>query len=240
MTDAALFFTAYDRSNYLSEALASWRQVRGFYDWPVVAMIEPSYSQQKMVELFEELEHPNLKIIVNPKRYGVLHHPWVGFQTLFDRYNFVVRAEDDLIVSTDILEYFEWANQEYRNQEYISCVNAFTFGSGDSSQIEERTLFNPLIWGTWRDRWTGFMRSTWDHDYSTNNGTPGVQAGWDWNLNRIIPERNMKVVSPLASRVQNIGVIGTHSLPENFETAVSFEQFRDPTTYVLEKPMVQI
>jgi hypothetical protein len=93
-------------------------------------------------------------------------------------------------------------------------------------------LFNPLIWGLWKDRWVDVVRDTWDHDYSTYNGTPGNQAGWDWNLNtRVIPNLGLKCSLPLQSRVSHIGVVGTHGRIENFKETPSFVADRDPVEY---------
>ena len=230
----ALFFTAYDRPEYLKTTLESWRNVRGFYDWPVYAMIEPSPRSQECADIFLELEHPNLQLSTNPRVYGVLHHPWVGFKRLFDRYNFVVRAEDDLIVSEDILEYFDWAQKHYRGSEDVAAVIGFTREDGPDDEVHKLPKFDPWIWGTWRNRWKGFMEETWDHDYSTNNGQPGVQAGWDWNLDtRLYPALGLKSIFPASSRVQNIGAYGTHAMPQDFAGSLSpsFRLDRAPVAY---------
>ena len=223
----ALFITAYDRPEYLRQALASWKNVRGLEDWHVVARIEPGRHTGEIYDLFwhfgEETGHPSLDIIVNPKRLGVLHHPWVGFEHLFETHDFVVRAEDDLRVSDDILEYFSWA-QGVDNPEVVT-IHGYTMTDGDPDEVQVRRDFNPLVWGTWRAFWQDLIGPTWDHDYSTNNGTPGVQAGWDWNLNtRILEEHQLMSIYPMASRVDNIGIHGTHSTPDNYFTSPSFQE----------------
>ena len=237
----AIFLTAYDRPEYLREALESWKNVRGQENWHFVAMIEPSPVGSEVVQMFEEFlkqsGFPTYQILVNPQRYGVLHHPWVGFERLFmaSNFDFVVRAEDDLRVSTDTLEYFEWASEQWQDNPSVATVNAFTYAThGTANDVQLCPVFSPLVWGTWRDRWADWMSRTWDHDYSTNNGTPMEQAGWDWNLNtRLFPQMGLHAAFPLASRVDNIGLVGTHSTPENYSTSDSFQLDHGAVSYRL-------
>jgi hypothetical protein len=224
----AIFITAFDRPHLLDRTLESWDSVRGIKDWAFVFRIEPSHHTEENKRLVREFvsrnELPYHEMIVNPHVHGVLHHPWVGFTELFRDFNFVVRSEDDLCVSDDILEYLTWAELTFRARPEVATIHAYTDADGHSpSAVNVLPEFNPWVWGTWRDRWNDVIGPTWDHDYSTFNGSPGNQSGWDWNLNtRIFPARGLHGVVPRMSRVDNIGVQGTHSTPENFRTAPSF------------------
>lgn len=229
----AVFITAYNRLPYLQQVLHSWQSVRGLEDWHFVAMIEPSPVQEQVKEEFELFAAQNgltdYEILINPERFGVLHHPWVGFERLFndEGYDFVVRAEDDLVVSSDILEMFDWSAHRYESVEQVAAVNGFSITDGREGQVSLSPKFSPLNWGTWRGRWNDLLRDTWDHDYSTFNGVKGNQAGWDWNINtRVLPEAGMLCVVPDQSRVQNIGMHGTHAVPEDFIQAGNFSSFR--------------
>lgn len=224
----ALFITSYDRPDYLRETLASWESVRGLERWRVIARIEPSECSEELrgmfQSFFEKLNHPDFEIMVNPQCYGVLHHPWVGFEQLFRFHDFVVRAEDDLVVSDDILEFFEWASEAYRDDKQVATVHVFTHEEGVPEGTTLATGFSPWVWGTWRDRWRELLGPTWDHDYSTFNGFPGNQSGWDWNINtRLFPAQDLRSVAPCVSRSNNIGVTGVHGTADNFVTLPNFK-----------------
>ncbi len=227
----AIFLTAYNRPDLLAKTLDSWEKVRGLEDWAFVGRVEPSDvardNRNVFKDFFDRTGIPFHEIVINPELYGVLHHPWVGFEELFKDFSFVVRAEDDLRVSDDILDYFTWAELTFRRTPEVATIHGYQERPGSTSEggVEVLPKFNPLVWGTWDTVWAEVMRDTWDHDYSTFNGSPGHQAGWDWNLNtRIFPELGLKGVYPRMSRVDNIGVWGTHSHPGNWSTA---ETFRD-------------
>lgn len=232
----ALFLTAYNRPDLLDRTMRSWELVRGVTDWPFFVRIEPSPVQEECVRIVREslmrTGHQHAAVSVNPELYGVLHHPWVGFEHLFQIYEFVVRAEDDLCVSDDILEYFDWASEYYRIDKEVATIHAYSDGPGEDPAVVHvlPTYANPLVWGTWKNYWQSVIGPTWDHSYSTYTDVPGKNSGWDWNLNlRVFPEHGLWGAVPEMSRVDNIGVHGTHSTTENFRTAESFHPHYDRT-----------
>lgn len=224
----ALFFTAYDRMDYLRQTLKSWESVRGIQDWDVTFRIEPGPRQEEARHQFETFAARvglvDYDLIINPERLGVLEHPYVGFNDLFQRFNFVVRAEDDLLVSDDILEYFSWAADTYEHDIDVATINAFSKVSGQDDKVFRQQRFNPWIWGTWKHIWDRLLEPTWDHDYSTFNGVPGVESGWDWNIDtRLLARNGYSAIYPENSRVQNIGLWGIHGTPDNLLTAASYK-----------------
>lgn len=233
----ALFFTAYDRMDYLRQTLRSWESVRGLQDWHVVFRIEPGPRQDDAQHLClsfaARTELTDFEIIVNDRVLGVLHHPYVGFNELFRDYDFVVRAEDDLLVADDILEYFTWASETYEHDIDIATINGFSkFGADDDAEVYRLQRFNPWLWGTWKYIWDRFLEPHWDHDYSTFNGSPGVEAGWDWNIDtRLFPRHGYLAIYPWNSRVQNIGLWGVHGTPDNIQISKSFKPEFGPQDY---------
>ena len=230
-----LVFTAFNRPYYLTQTVASWNGVRNLKQWNATFFIEPSDRQVEVSNIAMNL-NTTVTAIVNPEVQGVLVNPWNALNHAFEvnEADFVVLAEDDVIVSQDTLEMFEWTSEEYSTAKNMLCVNAFSqLGGPKANQLIRSQKFSPLIWGVWRRQWFDYLRDTWDKDYST--GKPdGSEAGWDWNINRILVTENLNVLQPLQSRSDHIGKHeGTHMTPELFETSrgVDFVQTRGRQRY---------
>ena len=160
------------------------------------------------------------------RRIGVSRNPHRHLDALFgEGFDFVARTEDDLLVADDVLRLLNHCADAYRDDPAVAVVCAFSRAAAgaDPALLHRTPAFIPWLWGTWAHRWHGLIGPTWDRDYSTWNDSPGFESGWDWNLNtRVLPAHRLTTVAPLASRVQNIGVVGQHGTAENHETAPSF------------------
>jgi hypothetical protein len=229
-----LVFTAYNRPDYLVPTITSWNGARNLRSWNTAFFIEPSDVQGTVADMALALD-TEVTIHQNETLQGVLVNPWNAINTAFESgSDFVVLAEDDVIVSQDTLEYFEWASIEYETSHQILCVNAFSdLGGPKANQVIATGHFNPPIWGVWRNRWDQYLRDTWDKDYSTGN-PDGSEAGWDWNINRIVQNHEFHVLHPVQSRSNHIGLFGTHMTPDLMETSqgVGFEQIRGRQRYI--------
>jgi hypothetical protein len=229
-----LVFTAYNRPDYLQTSVTSWNAARNLRQWNATFYIEPSDVQTTISNIAMQLE-TNVTTVINPEQLGVLVNPWTALNTAFENgADFVVLAEDDVVVSSDILEYFEWASEEYSTSYDVLTLNAFSrIGGNKANQIMRDASFSPLIWGTWRNRWEDTLRDTWDKDYSSGN-EDGSEAGWDWNINRILADQQKVVIKPLQSRADHIGeFFGTHMTPDLYETSrgIDFTQTRGRQRY---------
>lgn len=228
-----LVFTAYNRPRYFEEVLYTWAQVRGFRDWNPVVFLEPSDQAARMGTLARLAGVP---VHRNDRRLGVLTNPWTALDTAFaDGADFVVLAEDDLLPSSDALEYFTWAATEHAGTDVIAVCAASLAPCAAPEQEHHVTLsgtFCSQLWGTWASTWAELLRDTWDHDYSS--GSPH-EAGWDWNIyRRLVPGR--RVLHPVASRVTHIGRFGgQHTTEATFPASQlpTYVQHRSTGTYRL-------
>jgi len=203
----------------LKQALASWEAVRGIENWSFVFMVEPSDRKQEMLDVINDSSLPNKTVVENNIRFGVLSNPWAGMNWAFEHgADFAFIAEEDVIVSDDILEYVEWCCEVFRDQESCIgvCANNRVAAPQDPAQVAQVQRFDPLGWGTWKDCWSSYLRDSWDHGYSS-----GSPSGWDHNINlRILPKLNKFFAFPFVSRSDHIGrQEGQHMVEENYEAS---------------------
>ena len=237
--------TVNERPDYLRQTLESWQRVRGQESVAFVFMVEPSDVEAQNIALITSTGLGNhlSGTYLNSNRLGPLSNPFAGLLEVFTAgHSYAVVADDDMLVSTDLLEFHQWAAAELRfRDEYLTVCSESPSplrATGLDDYVVDAPELGSLGWATWRDRWEGLIRDTWDHDYST--GLPnGAEAGFDWNLRRILKARTAAgdtwrtSLRPVESKVQHIGrERGTHCTPEMFPatTRPSFVEDRSPFT----------
>lgn len=227
----AIVFTVFDRPEFLEPTLESWLNVEYLDQYDIFFKVEPSEKNNEVLNIIKNFSYKSgkdVKIMLNSTRRGVLLNPWEAIDLLVNKfsYDFFILAEDDLIVSNDILNYFNQAIHKYSSQENVLCICSMNDTDlNDEYVFQEVDSFRVLVWGTWASKWNNYLRDTWDKDYSS--GIDGGPSGWDWNISlRVIPQNNLICIAPSTSRVQHIGSHGTHVLPENYEST-RLKTFKD-------------
>lgn len=231
----AVVMTLWRRPGYTRKALQSWAGVRGVDELrSFTAYIDPSDRQAEIVQLCETAGRD---AVVNSERYGVSCNPEFSMKRGFESgAQFVIIADDDMLVSEDTLEYFRWAATEFEKDERVAGVCAHTPEPAPADSAVDAVQLLPRyrcwIWGTWQPEWKTVFEPNWDRDYSS-----GEPAGYDWEFDlRTIPRLKKTCAFPLASRTQNIGRFeGVHAGPGDYQNTVnpSFREEREPVAYRL-------
>jgi hypothetical protein len=237
----AVTFTVNDRPKYFEQVLESWSAVRGKEDVAFFFSCEPSdwalnngRSAQLAADWLKQNKVLASRVSHNSRQFGAGHNPYVALQRGFGGWlDYVILAEDDLLVSDDILEYHKWAATEYVDDDEIATVHSwrqYPPEGASFSAVERLSPFaDSLVWGTWRDRWP-LLEANWDHDYNTGVGN---YRGWDWHFRlRLLPAHGKVSLYPQISRVQNIGEEGTHT-PKGADIPIAedFSLHREPTEF---------
>jgi hypothetical protein len=220
-----IVFTVGGRMPYLLETLTSWSLVRGISQATMIFLVEPGQDRGSMRAAKEAVDQcldarlmaRRALVMLNPEHRGVLANPWHAMEAGFAMSDFVILAEEDTPVSSDVLEYFDWASREYAGDVRTWAVCAHQIGAplGDESTVIRSAHFSPVVWGTWGHAWRRWIRDSWTFDYSHN--------GWDWNLNRLMAQNDGQVIIPARSRSQHIGREGgAHCTADMFADTVSW------------------
>ena len=143
-----------ERPGYLAEVLASWRRARGVADWPLTVLLEPGTRAQECREVVADT-FPSAAVVVHPERLGVLANPHRALATAFEHHGaaFAVLAEEDIVVSDDVLEFFAHAAVTYRDDPSVLALCAFSrLPAPQPADAVGTGRFSPWVWGTWADR----------------------------------------------------------------------------------------
>ena len=262
LSDIAVVCTAYRRPNYLKEVLESWQAARGIGDIHsfTLALGDPGgdkfMSQLAVFDAFRKAtglgSRGRVKVDSAAAREARGMHRAIGEagnHVLADpAVEFVIFGEEDVAVSTDILEYMAWARAEFAGNERVLCACAHSVGGAgydepgaatrdggaDQEAVKLLPYFNGWCWGVQRDRWERVLEPNWD--WECNSGPRPDQHGYDWSILRTIRQEGFVCTVPDASRSQNIGRFGGWAAnPDDFPAtqAASFRQEREPVQYKL-------
>lgn len=205
------FTVSCQRQSYLRRALESWAKVRGVQDAHLLFCLEPPGSfpvpefQRWACEQFA-----HVTVEVSPRLLGCSANTRHSMSQAFGLgADFAVLAEEDMEVSTDILEYFAWAEGHYRCDGRVKTVCGHALRCAPSATADLVTLvpwFNPLAWGTWPDRWPE-LSGEWD------------SGGWDHALRMRMVKSDWLSAFTVRSRALHIGKVSTvtgHALSQYF------------------------
>jgi hypothetical protein len=213
----AVVLTAWRRPEYLRRVLRSWAAVTGVRELrSFTVALDPSPRAAEQLGVIESVSaESGLRIegVLNSRRLGVLVNPVEsGTRQLQSDpgITFLVMAEEDVLVSDDVLLFMGWASRQLAGLRRVLCACAYSRAAeADPAEVVLGRYFSSLVWGAWRDRWFDVLEPTWDRDYS--NG------GWDCNLrDNVLPGRKLLAAWPAASRSRHIGEEGgVHARPWN-------------------------
>lgn len=240
LSRTAIMMTGWRRPQYLRRTLASWARVDGVHDVAAFTIcLDPSDRTTAMLQVVHEAQDAGMPVTahVNPVHLGVSINPVESGTAILKEYedvDYLVLAEEDLVVADDVLRYLTWADETFRGnpEVLIACAHSpdNPTADADPAAVVLQRRFRCWIWGTWRDRWFGTLEPTWDRAYYTGNQETGQQAGFDWHLDlRVIrgkdphtKGRQYLCALPLASRSQNIGRFeGVHADPTAFPATLN-------------------
>lgn len=253
LENTGLLITANKRPGYLRETLASWAACPqiGHVNRIVVAL-GMSHRWDDMNDVIREAENrTGLAVDVLRDSEEARHSPGMhralgeAVDSVFarGRLDYLICGEEDVVVSDDVLAYFEWAQRWY--VEGVLAVLAHNKGGcgwdgmaapredadADQSLVRRLPYFNPWGWMVGRGVWQSVIRPAWDWDCDSGGDQ---DSGYDWNLQRLTERGGWVSLVPDAARSQTIGEFGgVCSLPGMLplQQSKSFRAHRDPADY---------
>jgi hypothetical protein len=255
LDDTALLITARRRPDYLRETLLSWSECPEISRLSrIVIALGQSHRWDDQLDVIARAgERMGREIEVLRDSQAAYESPGMhralgeGIDKVFERGapGFLICGEEDVVVSDDVLSYFEWAQHWY--SEGVLCVLAHNKGgcgwdglaegtprrdgAADQSLARKLPYFNPWVWMVRRGVWASVIRPLWDWD-CTSGGDQ--DSGYDWQMSRLSQMGLGLNIVPDAARSQTIGEFGgVCSLPYMLplQRAQSFRRHRGRVEY---------
>ena len=228
-----------DRPGYLADVLATWSRARGIGVCRFGFRVEPGAQVDRcreVIDAFAADSGTEVHVQVHERRLGVRANPHHALSTAFATdAGFVVLCEEDIVVGDDVLEFLVSQADALADDPSVLAVCAFSDRPAPQPvDVVADGPFCAWVWGTWVDRWRTHLEQQWFD--AAQSREPFGKNGWDFGVERIAAAAGLRVVTPLASRSDNIGEHGgVHALPEEFEEsrAATFAAHRDPVRFRL-------
>lgn len=235
---------ANDRLEYIAETLKALVRADGIDEYHVMFFVEP--GNPRTLKLIEDSGIMDRQVFELPPHHvptsdelsrGVVENERIAENTFFcldhafQKGDYVIHLEDDVLLCRDALQYFEWAESRFRTDAETLAVCSYHRTSHHEGMIPTnayRVLRKPdefytSGWATWRDRWERLIKPMW------NSANP---YGWDitfifrlcplvqkkWNPYYQVPEHFLRLhmVLPLVARSNNIGAVGRNCNFDSF------------------------
>jgi hypothetical protein len=195
------------REKYLRQALASWGRARGIGDWHLLFCLEPCQHMFPVAEFTHWVKRvfASAEVAVADQRLGCLRNTRRAMRLAFAAgAEFAILAEEDCEVSDDVLEYFTWTRDAHAGDGQVAavCAHSLRADAGGEADVVRSSWFNPIVWGTWKDRWADFIDPGW-------GAWEGNLESWDNNLRVQIAAVGRRSVFPVRSRSLHIGQAST-------------------------------
>lgn len=227
--------TVGNRPHYLFEVIQSYRNVKSIEKYKLIASIDPiDHRAWTCLDLLSKIDFMEVDAYINGNHDPNLRMIRNTFDVMIkglQQTDFLICTEDDCIWAPDILDYFEWTNNKYKNDSSIFTVNGYSHNQFDpikTKNVYRRSHFHPMTFGVWKDRWDPVLSSwRWQR-----------LPGWDIHVDSELTH-GRQTIYPHLSRVSHIGLLGTHVVDKNWHdkhiynsiwagnTAVSSEEWNE-------------
>jgi hypothetical protein len=203
---------AYRRPEYLAQVLESLK---------VALEYCPEFNPQHIILGVDpggggtQIPAP-VKIAVDPiywpEHLGVNEHPRRLLQYAFMELDsdFNLHLEDDTVLSPDALRLAMWY-QKWGYEALTLSLHSHSRDHGGRNSVRVVKQFGAWGWACSRHVWTRWLSHYWNYKRE-------FPIGWDWSISELMEEESLHSLTPVLSRVRNIGrEKGTYQTPEGYD-----------------------
>lgn len=170
MSKTPICLFVYNRPKETEAVLESLASCQGSAEHPLFIFADGAKNERAAENVAEvrEIIHrampfPLVEYREATRNYGLAQSVISGVSEVLQNYGQVIVLEDDLLLSSDFLEYMEASLSFYREDQRIWSISGYSPNIGLPKGYAHDLYLSPRAsswgWATWRDRWAGI---DWD------------------------------------------------------------------------------
>lgn len=199
-TQKIITSTHYNRPFCTQSMIDRLYKCKGIEGYKVLFFVEP--GNQQVIDIINNCSL-NKEVVINDKVLGL----WVNKKKCvsygFTQSDYIIHLEDDILLGSDALIYFEWGNETFRDNKEICSITAYNHIDDESykifndlvqidNKVSIRSWYHSSSWAMWKDRFDILISENW--------------SGRDYHLLEILCiNRKMCEIYPHLPRCRNIG-----------------------------------
>lgn len=205
----------FNRPDYSKQVLDHLSRCINVENFQILVNIDKSPYQDELDELVSSYSS-NLDIHSHmcPKNLGCNRAIYECLDWGFEDADFVIHIEDDILLSRDALQYFEFCANKFIEDKTIFTVDGYNntpyeLNSNKEYKILKASSYKPWGWSIWKDRWDG-IKDTWQFKYGSiyeRDIRVFDGGGWDVCMKQYLRGDRMRIY-PILARTKNIGALG--------------------------------
>lgn len=192
----------YNRPKILRKVLNSLKeQMVDLTNYKLYINCEP--VNDKVINIIKNINFIETDVVINDKQLGLNTNTFAPMNRAFIKADFNLYLEDDIVLSPDALNLFEWyIEQDLTDIALMALCNT----TDKSSKLDENLLYKVRRFCGWgvvmsNNQFEKYFRPAW---------FPKT-GSWDWSLaNYVRTFKSICNITPQLSRATNIGCIGTN------------------------------
>jgi GR25 family glycosyltransferase involved in LPS biosynthesis len=240
--------TAYNRPTLLYSCLKKLSQANKVEEWEISISVDPSNITNEIVSIIESFANQKFKVnfVVNDSRMGVRRNPYKLLQWCFGHEaSLVLYLEDDVLVSSDCLDFSEAINEIPDFSINYLCANLLTTTCNSHSVLcppieeysklrhilVENKFFSSLGIIINRHQFIKHFEPNWfNYPLKLRNFQGAETDGWDLAINDyLLSNQKLFVLQSMIPRISHYGIHGTHADYSFHQSAYSHVKIYEPS-----------
>lgn len=197
MSYAPIALFAFNRPMHLRKCLDSLLSCPEFLSSPLYVFIDgPRNAGERaavnsVISIVDDLVHPDKRIHVQLRNRGLAKSITTEVSRVLREHQRIIVIEDDLVVHSSILSWFNTGLEELKNEESVFQIGGYQYSIPEFQRRREGTFQRTITtwgWATWMRAWESFDAETvgWQSLLESEEETKRFNASGNYPFNTML------------------------------------------------------